>query len=137
MSGDDGVRRFDVRTGSREELVNVTDRVRRVIAESGVEEGLAVLWSTHTTAGLTVNEAADPDVARDVSEWLEATVPRDEKFRHAEGNADSHVKTSLVGPGVTLIVTGGEPLLGRWQGVFLCEFDGPRTRTVAVRVLGA
>lgn len=129
------VSRFDVRTTRREEWVDVTERVVRAVAASGVPEGVAVLWSLHTTAALTVNEAADPDVARDASGWLERKVPDEPAFRHAEGNSDSHVKTSLVGPGISLIVEGGRPVLGRWQGVFLCEFDGPRTRTVAVKVL--
>jgi secondary thiamine-phosphate synthase enzyme len=127
--------RFEVRTSRREEWVDVTTDVARVVRESGVREGLVVLWSLHTTAALTVNEAADPDVARDASGWLAREVPEDPSFLHAEGNSDSHVKTSLVGPGLTLIVTDGRPLLGRWQGVFLCEFDGPRTRTVAARVI--
>jgi secondary thiamine-phosphate synthase enzyme len=127
--------RFEVRTSRREEWVDVTTDVARVVRESGVREGLVVLWSLHTTAALTVNEAADPDVARDASGWLARAVPEDPSFLHAEGNSDSHVKTSLIGPGLTLIVADGRPLLGRWQGVFLCEFDGPRTRTVAARVI--
>ena len=126
---------IEVRTERREQLVDITDRVRGAVARSGVEEGICALWSEHTTAGLTVNESADPDVARDLEDWLEEAAPRGAGYRHAEGNADSHVKTTLVGPGVTLIVTRGEPLLGTWQGVFLCEFDGPRTRDVGVQVL--
>jgi len=129
------VHRFEVRTTRREEWVDVTDRVVGAVAATGVREGIAVVWSLHTTAALTVNEAADPDVARDAAGWLERHVPDDPSFRHAEGNSDSHVKTSLVGPGLALIVEDGRPVLGRWQGVFLCEFDGPRTRTVAVKVI--
>lgn len=127
--------RFEVRTSRREEWVDITREVERAVTGSGLRDGIAVLWSLHTTAGLTVNEAADPDVARDASGWLERHVPDEPAFRHAEGNSDSHVKTSLVGPGVTLIVENGRPVLGRWQGVFLCEFDGPRTRTVVVKAL--
>jgi secondary thiamine-phosphate synthase enzyme len=130
------VSRFEVRTSRREEWVDVTEDVAQAVTASGIRDGLVVLWSLHTTAALTVNEAADPDVARDASGWLARNVPDDRAFRHAEGNSDAHVKTSLVGPGVTLIVAGGRPLLGRWQGVFLCEFDGPRTRTVCVKVVG-
>lgn len=129
------VSRFEVRTTRREEWVDVTEEVIRAVAVSGVRDGIALLWSLHTTAALTVNEAADPDVARDASGWLERNVPDEAAFRHAEGNSDSHVKTSLLGPGISLIVEKGRPVLGRWQGVFLCEFDGPRTRTVAVKVL--
>lgn len=128
---------IDVRTEAREQLVDITDRVRGAVEASGVREGLCVLWSTHTTAGLTVNESADPEVARDLEAWLREGAPRDAGYGHLEGNADSHIKTMLVGPGVTLLVEEGRPLLGRWQGVFLCEFDGPRTRSVAVRVLPA
>ncbi|MFQ5890216.1 MAG: secondary thiamine-phosphate synthase enzyme YjbQ [Gemmatimonadota bacterium] len=126
--------RIEVRTGKREELVDITAPVRRAVAESGVREGLCVLWSMHTTAGLTVNESADPAVARDIEGWLDHHAPRDASYRHLEGNADSHIKTSLMGPGLTLIVSEGRVQLGRWQGVFLCEFDGPRTRTVLARV---
>jgi secondary thiamine-phosphate synthase enzyme len=129
------VSRFEVRTTRREEWVEITEQVARAVAASGVPDGTVILWSLHTTAALTVNEAADPDVARDASGWLERNVTDDPEFRHAEGNSDSHVKTSLVGPGITLIVENGRPVLGRWQGVFLCECDGPRTRTVRVKVV--
>jgi secondary thiamine-phosphate synthase enzyme len=129
------VSRFEVRTTRREEWVEITEQVARAVAASGVPDGTVILWSLHTTAALTVNEAADPDVARDASGWLERNVTDDPEFRHAEGNSDSHVKTSLVGPGITLIVENVRPVLGRWQGVFLCEFDGPRTRTVRVKVV--
>lgn len=125
---------IEVRTNAREELVDITDRVRALVEASGVDEGLCVVWSTHTTAGLTVNESADPAVARDIEAWLQESAPRGPGYRHAEGNADSHIKTTLVGPGLTLIVSGGRLHLGRWQGIFLCEFDGPRTRRVVVRV---
>lgn len=128
---------IEVRTGSREELVKITDPVREAVAASGVEEGACVLWSFHTTAGLTVNEGADPAVAGDIERWLAEAAPRGAEYRHAEGNADSHVKTSLVGPGLTLVVSGGELRLGRWQDVFLCEFDGPRRRRVGVQLLPA
>lgn len=128
---------LEVRTERREQLVDITDRVREAVARSAVDEGICVLWSEHTTAGLTVNESADPDVARDIEDWMQEAAPRAAGYRHAEGNADSHVKTTLTGPGVTLIISGGEPLLGTWQGVFLCEFDGPRTRRVALRVVPA
>lgn len=128
---------IQVRTEAREQLVEITERVQRAVEDSGVGEGVCVLWSAHTTAGLTVNESADPAVARDIEGWLEERVPRNAGYRHAEGNADSHIKTTLVGPGLTLIVSEGRLHLGRWQGVFLCEFDGPRTRSVAVRIVEA
>lgn len=128
------MRELEVTTDRRQQLVDITSRVRAAVRESGVREGLCVLWSMHTTAGLTVNESADPDVARDLEGWLTKAAPRDDGYRHREGNADAHVKTTLVGPGLTLIVSEGRPVLGRWQGVFLCEFDGPRTRRVAIRI---
>lgn len=128
---------IEVRTEEREHLVDITDRVRAVVDASDLREGACVLWSSHTTAGLTVNEGADPDVARDIREWLADRAPRAAGYLHREGNADSHIKTALVGPGVTLIVSGGRLRLGRWQRVFLCEFDGPRTRRVEAQLLPA
>lgn len=123
-----------VKTTEREELRNITDAVRAAVRESGVREGVIHLWSMHTTCALTVNEGADPDVAEDVVAFLARMVPQRSGFHHAEGNSDSHIKTSLFGPGLTLLIDGGEPVLGTWQRVFLAEWDGPRTRRVAWRV---
>jgi secondary thiamine-phosphate synthase enzyme len=125
-----------VRTTRRAEMLDVTDRVQAVVARSGVGEGVAVLQSLHTTAGLTINENADPDVQHDVLAKLERLVPhREEFYRHAEGNSDSHLKTSFFGPSLTVIVSGGRLVLGRWQGVYFCEFDGPREREIAVQLV--
>ena len=127
--------RFEVATTNRNEFVEMTGPVRQVVKRSGVKSGLCVVYVPHTTAAVTVNENADPDVVHDMLLHLERTVPQKQPgFRHAEGNSDSHVKASLVGPSVTLIVEGGDVILGRWQGVYFCEFDGPRTRTVFVQV---
>lgn len=127
---------IEVRTGSREELVDIGDRVREVVRESGVREGVVCLWALHTTCALTVNENADPDVPRDMVRKMQEMVPRTEPYyRHAEGNSDSHVKTSLFGPGLTLLVHEGKVVLGRWQGIFLAEWDGPRTRKVALQLV--
>lgn len=127
---------IEVRTGSREELVDIGYRVREVVRESGVREGVVCLWALHTTCALTVNENADPDVPRDMVRKMQEMVPRTEPYyRHAEGNSDSHVKTSLFGPGLTLLVHEGTVVLGRWQGIFLAEWDGPRTRKVALQLL--
>lgn len=129
---------LQVSSREREELVDIGPAVRDAIEESGVREGVVHLWALHTTCGLTVNENADPDVPADMVRKLRRMVPAGEGFyRHAEGNSDSHVKTTLVGPGLTLLLDEGEPLLGRWQGVFLAEFDGPRTRRVAVKVVAS
>lgn len=127
-----------VRTSRRNEMVEITDRVQRVVDDGGLDEGAVVLQSLHTTAALTINENADPDVVHDVLAKLERLVPHEEPFyRHAEGNSDSHLKTSFFGPSLTVIVSGGRLVLGTWQGIYLCEFDGPRERRVAVQLLGA
>ena len=125
-----------VRTTERNALVEITERVEEAVRRTGVGEGIVVVQSLHTTAALTVNENADPDVAHDLLRKMDEVVPATEPYyRHGEGNSDSHVKTSLFGPSLTLIVHGGRPLLGRWQGIYLCEWDGPRERTVAVQVI--
>jgi len=121
----------------REGTEEITGRVARLIAESGVGEGLCVVYCPHTTAGITINENADSDVARDLLFALDALSPDLPGFRHGEGNSAAHVKASLIGASATLIVQGGRPVLGTWQGVYFCEFDGPRTRAVHVQVLGA
>lgn len=127
---------LEIPTPEREALVDIGPRLREAVRDSGVKEGVVHLWALHTTCALTVNENADPDVATDMVAKLRRVVPRDEAYyRHAEGNSDSHVKTSLFGPGLTLLVHGGEVVLGRWQGVFLAEWDGPRSRRVAVKVM--
>ncbi len=128
---------IQVRTTEREQLVDITRQVQGAVRASGVAEGILQLWSVHTTCALTVNEGADPDVARDIVRFLRRLVPHQGDWAHAEGNSDAHVKTSFFGPGLTLIVAGGTPLLGTWQHIFLAEWDGPRTREVAGQVLGA
>jgi secondary thiamine-phosphate synthase enzyme len=124
-----------VRTNERYMFVSITDEVRRVVREAGVEEGMCVFSSTHTTAAVTVNEDYDRDVPRDLAAACEALIKSlDVRFEHAEGNSDSHFLTSLFGGSQQLLVRGGELDLGRWQGVFLAEFDGPRQRTVRVAI---
>lgn len=127
---------LEVRTPEREAMVDIGPRVAAAVRDSGVREGVVHLWSLHTTCALTVNENADPDVRRDMVRKMQSLVPHQEPYyRHAEGNSDSHVKTSLFGPGLTLLVHGGELVLGTWQGVFLAEWDGPRVRRVAVKAV--
>ena len=124
-----------VETGERYELVSITDEVRQAARDAGVDEGLCIISSTHTTAAVTVNEDYDRDVPRDLASACRAFLDAlDVRFEHAEGNSDSHLLTSLFGQSQTLLITDGELDLGRWQGVFLAEFDGPRTRTVTVAV---
>jgi secondary thiamine-phosphate synthase enzyme len=129
--------RIQVRTTEREQLVDITGRVRDAVRASGVRDGVVHLWSVHTTCALTVNEGADPDVARDMVRFLRRLVPESGDWDHAEGNSDAHIKTSLFGPGITLLVEGGDLLLGTWQHLFLAEWDGPRTRQVALQVIAA
>ncbi|HEY0305004.1 MAG TPA: secondary thiamine-phosphate synthase enzyme YjbQ [Longimicrobiales bacterium] len=129
--------RIKIKTSRREELVDITDEVRKLIGRSGVTNGVVHLWSLHTTCALTVNEGADPDVQSDMTRFMRELVPQDAGFEHAEGNSDAHVKTSLFGPGLTLIVENGEPLLGTWQSVYLAEWDGPRSRTIAAHLISA
>lgn len=124
-----------VRSHQREELVEFTDDVQRKLTESAAEEGIVVLYVQHTTAGLTVNENADPDVPRDMLHAFRTLVPQHGMgFRHGEENSDAHIKASLVGSTVTIPFTDGKLLLGRWQGIFLCEFDGGRERKVIMMV---
>ena len=124
-----------VETNERYEFVSITGEVKKAVRESGVSDGICVVSSTHTTAAVTVNEDYDPDVPRDLATACRALVKAlDVRFEHAEGNSDSHFLTSLFGQSQHLLVRGGEADLGRWQGVFLAEFDGPRSRTVRVAV---
>lgn len=124
-----------VQSHQRECLEDITGQVREVVRRSGIAEGLCHLYVPHTTAGIVINENADPDVPRDILERLRALVPPDASYRHYEGNADAHIKASLVGQWALVPVAAGELALGRWQGIFLAEFDGPRERTVVVTVL--
>lgn len=124
-----------VETSERYEFVSITNEVRRAVSEAGIDEGICLISSTHTTAAVTVNEDYDRDVPRDLAAACEALMGSlDVSFEHAEGNSDSHFLTSLFGQSQQLLVRGGELDLGRWQGVFLAEFDGPRSRTVRVIV---
>ena len=129
---------FTVKTGRRNEFVEITDEVRRAVRDSGLTSGACVVYCPHTTAGVTVQENADPDVVHDILLWLNQHIPKDlPGFRHAEGNSDSHLKSSLIGVSVTILVENGDLVLGTWQGIYFCEFDGPRTRTVQVQTIGS
>jgi secondary thiamine-phosphate synthase enzyme len=127
---------FNVTTRSSSEWINITGEVEKAVAASGVGEGICLVFVPHTTAAVTVNENADSDVPRDMILALNAISPDRREFRHGEGNSAAHAKASLVGPSLTLIVSGGRLLLGTWQGVWFNEYDGPRTRRVLVRVMG-
>jgi len=126
---------IQVSSRSRNELIDITARIEALISISGVSSGVCYLCCLHTTAGITVNEGADPDVRSDICRFLEKLVPVDTAFDHLEGNSDAHVKSSLVGVSETLLIENGRLLLGTWQAVYFCEFDGPRTRKVAVKIV--
>ena len=127
--------RIDIRTSQRDELIDITNQVQQIVSRSGVSAGLVVVYVAHTTAGVTINENADPDVAHDLLQQLAELVPPRQRFyRHAEGNSAAHVKASLMGTSVTVLIDGGRLVLGRWQGIYFCEFDGPRSRKVLLHV---
>lgn len=131
------MREYSIRTDAREQMLDITSRVAEAVRDMEIVHGMAVIYSPHTTAGVTVNENADPDVARDILETLRRLVPRDAGFQHREGNADAHVKASLMGSSASIPIADGRLVLGRWQGVYFCEFDGPRNRRFVVRVVAS
>ena len=125
-----------LKTRQRSEIVDVTDSLRRLVRQHNVRDGMAILYVPHTTAAVTINENYDPDVKHDMLKKLDALIPRTESYyQHDEGNSDSHVKTSLVGNSATVLVEGGDLVLGRWQGIYFCEFDGPREREMYVKLV--
>ncbi len=132
--GGHGMTTFSIRTKSRCEFVDITAAVAAAVRESSVADGLCVVFVPHTTAGVTINENADPDVRADILDHLARAVPDSARYAHAEGNSPAHVKASMMGSSATIIVSSGHLVLGTWQGVYLCEFDGPRTRNVHVEV---
>ena len=126
-----------ITTSCREELLDITSRLAELVREINLDSGILTVFSPHTTAGVTINEGADPDVCRDILRHLKDLVPQSPGFRHAEGNSDAHIKTSLVGSSVQIIVHDRNLRLGAWQKVFLAEFDGPRTRQCWVHAAGS
>ena len=124
-----------VKTSRRTELVDITREVEKLVAESGVLSGLCHLYVPHTTAGITINENDDPDVPREIEAALDRMVPKEGPYKHWEGNADSHIKSAIVGSSQSIPIEGGKLALGRWQALFFCEFDGPRDRQVNVKIL--
>jgi secondary thiamine-phosphate synthase enzyme len=127
--------RLDLRTSRREEFVDITGRVAEAVAASGMASGAALVFCPHTTAAVTINENADPDVLTDLARGLADVAPRVSGWRHAEGNSDAHLKSSLVGASLTVPIEGGRLMLGTWQGIYFCEFDGPRSRHFTVAVI--
>ncbi len=127
---------FTVKTHSQEELVDITNLVKETVTSSNIQRGVALVYVPHTTAGVTINESADPNVVEDILETLQKIVPAHFPYHHLEGNAPAHIKASMMGSSVSILVEKGNLLLGTWQGIFFCEFDGPRTRQVWVEVRG-
>lgn len=127
------MKKLKVSTSSREELKDVTSKVKKAVNEMGLEDGICVLYVPHTTAGITINESADPDVATDIVSQLKEIAPKGQGYRHREGNADSHIKSSLIGNTSRVFVENGNLQLGTWQGIFFAEFDGPRSRNLWVK----
>jgi len=129
------MRTFSISTSERVDLVEITSTVAQEVAKSGIGTGTVTIYVPHTTCGVTINESADPDVARDIKMHLAKLVPQDGGFKHYEGNSDSHIKTSMIGSSENIIIENGKLVLGTWQGIFLCDFDGPRTRKVYIKIV--
>ncbi len=129
------LQRINIRTRSRIDFQDITTKVDDVVRSSGIQNGVCYVFVPHTTAGVTLNEHADPSVAQDIISQLGAMVPQHNGYRHMEGNAPAHIKTSLVGSSKTMPVEGGKLVLGTWQGIFFCEFDGPRNRTIVIKII--
>ncbi|MCD6287582.1 MAG: YjbQ family protein [Candidatus Hydrogenedentes bacterium] len=128
------IEEFRIKTSSRTEMINIDRYVADIVRKSGVGEGVCTVFIPHTTAGITINENADPDVPRDIIAELNKNIPFDDDYRHIEGNSAAHIKASLTGSSATVFVRNGKLLLGTWQSLFFCEFDGPRSRKVVVRI---
>src|SRR3989338_56499 len=126
---------ISVKSKDRTEFINITGEIQNAVSKSGIREGICYIFVPHTTAGVTINESADPDVVDDIQQSLNKLVPHSGNYRHTEGNADSHIKTSIVGSSEVVFIEGGKLKLGTWQGIFFCEFDGPRSRKVWVKIV--
>jgi len=130
------IQTISIQTNNRNEMIDITSQVSSLVTQSKVQDGIAMVYVPHTTAGVTINENADPDVIHDILQTLEELIPHQRSgYRHAEGNSDAHVKASLTGSSVTVIIDKGRLVLGTWQSIFFCEFDGPRHRQLVVKVL--
>ncbi|HDH05516.1 MAG TPA: YjbQ family protein [Nitrospirae bacterium] len=130
------MKNINVKTGSRTEFINITSGIQEIVDESGVKNGVCYIYVPHTTAAVTINEGADPSVVTDIVSTLNKLIPLRYNYLHMEGNSDAHIKTSLVGSSETVIIEGGKLLLGTWQAIFFCEFDGARHRRVTVKIIG-
>jgi len=127
--------KISLKTSERNQFIDITDKITDVIYNSGIENGIAIIYTPHTTAGITINENADPSVRKDIINFLNKKIPYHGDYKHMEGNADSHIKSSLIGCSETVIIENKRILLGTWQGIFFCEFDGPRRREVWIKII--
>lgn len=127
--------KISIRTNHRAELLDITDKVQTLVSKAGVKSGICFIFCPHTTAGLTINENADPSVQRDITNTLKKLVPEGAGYSHSEGNSDSHIKSSLFGSSLSVFVEGGSLAFGTWQGIYFCESDGPRHREVWVKIV--
>ncbi|MBL7070350.1 MAG: YjbQ family protein [Candidatus Omnitrophica bacterium] len=127
--------RVSLNSAKRVELIDITDKIQAIISRSKIQDGACLLFCPHTTAALTINENADPSVRQDIIKCLNALVPADSGYSHAEGNSDSHIKSSVFGPTLSVFIEGGKLALGTWQGVYFCEGDGPRSREVWIKII--
>jgi secondary thiamine-phosphate synthase enzyme len=131
------IQTFQVRTSKQTEFIDITRSVQEAVKKTGVEEGICFIFIPHTTAGVTINENADPSVSQDIVMELNKVIPLQDRYQHLEGNSPAHIKASLVGSSQTVFIESGKLALGTWQGIFFCEFDGPRNRNVYVKVVRA
>ncbi|HEY5555581.1 secondary thiamine-phosphate synthase enzyme YjbQ [Acetobacterium sp.] len=130
------IEKYSINTNKQSEMIHITHKVRQAVQKTGIQEGIAVIYCPHTTAGITINEGADPDVVHDILMKFDKTfLWKDKDYLHAEGNSAAHIKASCMGSSDTIPITGGQLLLGTWQSIYFCEFDGPRHRTYYVKVI--
>ncbi len=128
------IKHLNIQTNKQTELIEITDQIKQIVRDKGITDGVCYIFIPHTTAAVTINENADPDVKSDMIMELNKIVPFDDNYKHFEGNSAAHIKSSLMGFSEIILIDGGKPVLGTWQGIYLCEFDGPRNRKVVVRV---
>ena len=126
---------FEIHTHKRNEMIDITHGIREYVRKQNVKSGILVLYVPHTTAAITINEHADPSVRADITEFLSKLIPKSPEFKHLEGNSDAHIKSTIVSPSISLIIENGDIVLGTWQGIFFCEFDGPRHRKLFAKII--
>ncbi len=129
------IHKLDIKTNSRVEFQEITSRIKGIVEESGIKSGICYIFAPHTTAGILINEHADPSVVEDISTQLDEIAPQKKSYRHTEGNSPAHIKASITGDSRMLLIEAGKLVLGTWQGIFFCEFDGPRNRSVLVKLI--